>query len=70
MHWELSEEQDLFITSLREWLQERAGPRRSAVGWTPAIPQASSSSSSARAGPGSASTRTSAARAVACSNWR
>jgi alkylation response protein AidB-like acyl-CoA dehydrogenase len=24
MHWELSEEQDLFVTSLREWLQERA----------------------------------------------
>jgi alkylation response protein AidB-like acyl-CoA dehydrogenase len=25
MHWELSEEQDLFVSSLREWLQERAG---------------------------------------------
>src|SRR5262245_20267315 len=24
MHWELSEEQDLFVDSLREWLQERA----------------------------------------------
>jgi alkylation response protein AidB-like acyl-CoA dehydrogenase len=24
MHWELSEEQDLFVSSLREWLQERA----------------------------------------------
>ena len=24
MHWELSEEQDLFVASLREWLQERA----------------------------------------------
>jgi alkylation response protein AidB-like acyl-CoA dehydrogenase len=24
MHWELSEEQDLFVTSLREWLAERA----------------------------------------------
>ena len=32
MHWELSEEQELFATSLREWLQERAGS--SAVrGW-------------------------------------
>jgi alkylation response protein AidB-like acyl-CoA dehydrogenase len=26
MHWELSEEQELFTTSLREWLQERAQP--------------------------------------------
>ena len=25
MHWELSDEQELFTTSLREWLQERAG---------------------------------------------
>jgi alkylation response protein AidB-like acyl-CoA dehydrogenase len=25
MHWELSEEQDLFVDSLREWFQERAG---------------------------------------------
>jgi alkylation response protein AidB-like acyl-CoA dehydrogenase len=25
MHWELSDEQDLFTTSLREWLHERAG---------------------------------------------
>ena len=25
MHWELSEEQDLFTAALREWLQERAG---------------------------------------------
>jgi alkylation response protein AidB-like acyl-CoA dehydrogenase len=25
MHWELSEEQELFTTSLREWLHERAG---------------------------------------------
>ncbi len=25
MHWELSEEQELFATSLREWLHERAG---------------------------------------------
>ena len=24
MHWELSEEQELFTTALREWLQERA----------------------------------------------
>src|SRR5262245_62593702 len=24
MHWELSEEQNLFVDSLREWLQERA----------------------------------------------
>ncbi|MCV7301232.1 acyl-CoA/acyl-ACP dehydrogenase [Mycobacterium barrassiae] len=24
MHWELSDEQDLFVASLREWLQERA----------------------------------------------
>jgi alkylation response protein AidB-like acyl-CoA dehydrogenase len=24
MHWELSEEQELYTTSLREWLQERA----------------------------------------------
>jgi alkylation response protein AidB-like acyl-CoA dehydrogenase len=32
MHWELSEEQDLFVASLREWLQERA--ESSAVrGW-------------------------------------
>jgi alkylation response protein AidB-like acyl-CoA dehydrogenase len=32
MHWELSEEQDLFTTSLRDWLHERAGS--SAVrGW-------------------------------------
>jgi alkylation response protein AidB-like acyl-CoA dehydrogenase len=26
MHWELSEEQELFTTALREWLQERSGP--------------------------------------------
>jgi alkylation response protein AidB-like acyl-CoA dehydrogenase len=26
MHWELSDEQELFTTALREWLQERAGP--------------------------------------------
>jgi alkylation response protein AidB-like acyl-CoA dehydrogenase len=26
MHWELSEEQDLFVTSLRDWLRERAEP--------------------------------------------
>jgi alkylation response protein AidB-like acyl-CoA dehydrogenase len=26
MHWELSEEQDLFVASLREWLQQRAEP--------------------------------------------
>ncbi len=25
MHWELSDEQDMFTTSLREWLHERAG---------------------------------------------
>jgi alkylation response protein AidB-like acyl-CoA dehydrogenase len=32
MHWELSEEQDLFVASLREWLHERA--RSAAVrGW-------------------------------------
>jgi alkylation response protein AidB-like acyl-CoA dehydrogenase len=26
MHWELSEEQELFVTSLREWVHERAQP--------------------------------------------
>jgi alkylation response protein AidB-like acyl-CoA dehydrogenase len=26
MHWELSEEQELFVTSLREWIRERAQP--------------------------------------------
>jgi alkylation response protein AidB-like acyl-CoA dehydrogenase len=26
MHWELSEEQELFVTSLREWVNERAQP--------------------------------------------
>ena len=26
MRWELSEEQELFTTSLREWLTERAEP--------------------------------------------
>jgi alkylation response protein AidB-like acyl-CoA dehydrogenase len=26
MHWELSEEQELFVTSLREWVRERAQP--------------------------------------------
>ena len=26
MHWELSEEQDLFVASLREWVNERAQP--------------------------------------------
>lgn len=26
MHWELSDEQDLYATSLREWLQEKAKP--------------------------------------------
>ena len=25
MHWELSDEQELFTSSLREWLHERAG---------------------------------------------
>ncbi|MDT5325717.1 MAG: hypothetical protein QOF25_2869, partial [Mycobacterium sp.] len=25
MHWELSDEQEMFTTSLREWFQERAG---------------------------------------------
>src|SRR5262249_10724685 len=25
MHWELSEEQEMFTAALREWLQERAG---------------------------------------------
>jgi len=26
MHWELSDEQELFTSSLREWMHERAGP--------------------------------------------
>jgi alkylation response protein AidB-like acyl-CoA dehydrogenase len=32
MHWELSDEQELFTTSLREWFQERAGPE-AVRGW-------------------------------------
>src|SRR5262245_30136418 len=27
MHWELSDEQDLYATSLREWLEEHANPQ-------------------------------------------
>ena len=59
MHWELSEEQELFIASLREWLQERAGSssgprlaghRRLHRRLRAPLPRA-------RAGPGSASTK-------------
>ena len=71
MHWELSEEQELFVASLREWLQERAGS--SVVrGWLDAGDPAGFERLFVERGLGRGRLRrrTSAARAAACSNSR